>query len=157
MIERFEPKQYSPEEIGDAALIIHPKAKGYNIKEEEIAQVFEKGSNFTQLKTPLVDEWGNEFWDSEGYYMACRTQDPAIKQAIAFLSTGWGLSTKARNLFPLEQDEDKRIEYMRKTLKLKYDTNPDLKELLMQTKPREIIEYTYRGDTLFGIDQETLS
>jgi len=89
--------------------------------------------------------------------MAKRTQDLEIKKMIAFLSTGYGLSKKAANLFPLEQDEAKRAEYMREAISLKFDTNPDQREILKNTRPREIIEYTFRKDTFFGIDQETLT
>jgi N-glycosidase YbiA len=75
---------------------------------------------------------------------------------IAFLSTGYGLSRKARKLYPLEQDEQKRARYMRKAIKQKFDKNPKLKELLLQTGDKEIIEYTFRDDTFFWISQDTL-
>jgi predicted NAD-dependent protein-ADP-ribosyltransferase YbiA (DUF1768 family) len=88
--------------------------------------------------------------------MSQRTNNPEYKKIIAWLSIGHGLSTKARELFPLEQDEEKRLHFMRRTIQKKFDANPDLKELLMTTGEREIIEYTYWGDVFFGIDQESL-
>ena len=68
---------------------------------------------------------------------------------IAFLSTGYGLSKKAANLFPLEQDEEKRAEYMKEAITLKFDNNPDLRKALKNTRPREVIEYTFWKDDFF--------
>ncbi|MDD2537445.1 MAG: NADAR family protein [Candidatus Absconditabacteria bacterium] len=152
----FDPSRYSKKEITDAALIVHPSSTKYNLKQEEIAQIFEVGSNFTHLDVPIVDEYGNEYWDSEGYYMAKRTENLNEKKMIAFLSIGYGCSRKARDLFDLEQDEEKRISYMREAIKLKFDSNPRLREELFTTKGRDIIEYTYWGDVFFGIEQTTL-
>ena len=152
----LQEKQFSKEEIQNAAIIMHPNAKWYNIKAEEISQVFEEWSNFTPLKKPIEDEFGNKFRDSEWYYMAQRTNDPETKEMIAFLSIWHGLAKKSTQLYPLEQDEIKRIEYMRNAIKNKFDENAVLKEKLMSTWDREIIEYTYRKDTFFGIDQNTL-
>lgn len=152
----LEEKQFSKTEIKNAAIIMHPEWKWYNIKTEEISLLFEEWSNFTQLDKPIEDEFWNEFWDSEWFYMASRTQNLEIKKMIAFLSIWHGLAKKAATLYPLEQDEIKRIEYMRKAIKYKFDNNPKLKEKLMSTWEREIIEYTYRDDTFFGINQDTL-
>ena len=149
-------EQFSKEDIQNSATIMHPKSEWYNITAEEVAQVFEEWSNFTALEKPITDEFGNEFRNSEWYYMAQRTDNLEIKKLIAFLSIGYGLAKKASQLYPLEQDEIKRIEYMRKAIKHKFDNNPKLKEKLMNTWDKVIIEYTYREDTFFGIDQKTL-
>ena len=45
---------------------------------------------------------------------------------------------------------------MRNAVKAKFDNNPELREELMRTWDKTIIEYTYRKDTRFWIDQETL-
>ena len=50
---------------------------------------------------------------------------------------------KARELYDLEQDEKKRIEYMRNAIREKFDNNPELKEELLATGDKKIIEYTY--------------
>lgn len=72
-------KTYAPTEIREAALIMHPDMKGYNITADEIAYLFEAGSNYEPHQTPITDEFGNEFWDNEGYYMAARMQNLEIK------------------------------------------------------------------------------
>ena len=62
---------------------------------------------------------------------------------------------KARKLYDLEQDEGKRIEFMRNAIREKFDNNPELKAELLATWDRQIIEYTYRWDVRFGINQNT--
>ncbi len=150
-------KTFTPTQIREAALIMHPGMKGYNITADEIAHLFEEGSNYEPLKTPITDAFGNEFWDNEGYYMAARTQNPEIKKAIAFRSAGFWLSRKARKMYDLELDELARIDYMREGIRKKFDANPHLKERLDATWDREIIEYTFWKDIFFGIDQENLT
>ncbi|MCF7835103.1 NADAR family protein [Candidatus Gracilibacteria bacterium] len=149
-------RQYAPNEIQDSAIIMHPTLAAYNITTDQIAMLFEEGSNFTQLTTPIYDEYGNEFRDSEGYYMAARTTDIEIKKMISFLSIGHGLAKKSSKLFELDNNSDNRIMYMRDAIKKKFDSNPDLKQKLIDTGDLQIIEYTYRGDRFFGIDQSDL-
>lgn len=154
----LQAKTYSPQEISQAALIVHPKhLERYNLVADQIAQVFESWSNFTGLKHPIVDQYGNEYRDSEWYYMAQRIQDPEIKKFIAFCSIGRGLSKKAAYKYKhlLDDNPHNRIDYMQNAIAEKFNNNLDLKENLIQTYPREIIEYTYRGDTFFGISHIT--
>jgi len=154
--ELLHDEEFSKEDIKESALIIHPKIEWYNIKANEIMHLFEEWSNFTQLEKPIIDKYWNEFWDSEWYYMANRTKDKWIKTMIAFLSIWYWLATKARNIYPLEQDEKKRIKFMRNAIKHKFDNNPALKEKLLETWDKKIIEYTFWDDTFFWISQNTL-
>ena len=156
--ELLHEESFTKDDILNAALVTHPKAKACNLTKEDLENVliFENGSNLTLLKNPIIDEYGNEYWCSEGFYMAQRTDSLAAKQVIAFLSTWFSLAMKARNLYDLEQDDVKRAEYMRNAIKQKFDNNPELKEELKRTGNKTIIEYTYRKDTRFWIDQATL-
>lgn len=151
-------EQYTKQELLNAALVTHPKAKRFNLSQDELSQVliFENGSNLTLLETPIKDEYGNEYRCSEWYYMAQRVDDLWKKQIIAFLSSWYGLAMKARELYALEQDEEKRIDFMRNAIREKFDNNPKLKEELLNTWNKLIIEYTYWRDVRFWIDQETL-
>ena len=107
--------------------------------------------NFYQLENPIIDEYGNKFWNSEGYYMSQRTPIIEYKAKIAVMSESDGKSSrKARSIFPLEFDESDRIKYMRKAIKGKFDNNPLLKEQLLAIKG-EIIEKNYWHDDLFGV------
>ncbi len=150
-------ESFSKNEILDAALVTHPHSKQINLTKEELGQtlIFENGSNLTLLKNPIIDEYGNEFRCSEWYYMAQRVDDLWAKKIIAFLSTWFWLAMKARKLYDLEQDEEKRIEFMRNAIREKFDNNPELKAELLATGDRKIIEYTYRWDVRFGINQNT--
>ena len=151
-------EQFTKWEILDAALIVHPRQKQVNLTKEELSNVLicEHLSNLTPLKNPIIDEYWNEYWCSEWRYMSQRTDNLGLKEMIAFLSTWFLLAMKARELYDLEQDEWKRIEYMRNAIREKFDNNPDLKAELMATWEKTIIEYTYRWDTRFWIDQNTL-
>ena len=150
-------EQFTKWDILDAALVTHPCSKQINLTKEELGQtlIFENGSNLTLLKNPIIDEYGNGFRCSEWYYMAQRVGDLWAKKIIAFLSTGFWLAMKARQLYDLEQDEGKRIEFMRNAIREKFDNNPEMKAELLATWDKEIIEYTYWGDIRFGINQNT--
>ena len=88
--------------------------------------------------------------------MSLRTNDLEIKKLIAKMSIKGGQeSRKARNLFILEMDENKRLEFMRISIKQKFDNNLDIKELLLNTN-EEIIEKNYWNDLFFGVDDKTL-
>jgi len=150
-------KQYTKEEIENSAIIMHPHFDWYNITVNDIRMLFEEWSNFTPLKSPIYDEHENEFRDSEWFYMAARTKDLEIKKMISFLSIWYWLSRKSRKIFDLDTDFDNRILYMRDAIKKKFDSNPHLKEKLLQTWDLQIIEYTYRWDIFFGIDQKDLT
>ena len=114
-------------------------------------------SNFYQLKVPIKDEFGNEYWNSEGYYMALRTNDQAIKHKISELSAeGGNKARSARKTFMLEMDESKRAEYMDKVIKAKFDLYPELKQMLFNTGTKEIIEGNAWKDDLFGVRLDTM-
>lgn len=87
--------------------------------------------------------------------MASRTNDLEVKKQIAFYSNIFGRSRSARAKYELDMNKENRIEYMREAIRLKYDANPSFADILLSTYPKQIIEYTYRNDTFFGIDQET--
>jgi len=150
-------EQFTKWDILDAALVTHPCSKQINLTKEELKKtlIFENGSNLTLLRNPISDEYGNEFRCSEWYYMAQRIDDLWAKKIIAFLSTWYWLAMKARQLYDLEQDEEKRIEFMRNAIREKFDNNPELKQELLSTWDKEIIEYTYWWDVRFGINQNT--
>ena len=113
-------------------------------------------SNFHQLQIPITDEYGNKYWNSEGYYMALRTHDEQIKKEIAATSKlGGSASRKARNKYKLETDEKLRTMYMQTVIQKKFDANPELKQMLIEVK-QEIVEKNYWHDTLFGVDDQTL-
>lgn len=152
--ELLQSKQYTPEEIASASLIVHPKVLDrYGLVADQIAHIFQEWSNFTSLKNPIVDIENNEYRDSEGFYMAQRIANTNIKKMIAFCSIAHGLSKKVAYRYKelLDNDPHHKIDYMRSAVQQKFDKNPNLKNILTTTNNREIIEYTYRWDIFFGI------
>jgi hypothetical protein len=57
--ELLHEESFTKQEILDAALITHPKAKQCNLTSEDLEQVliFENGSNLKLLKNPIYDEY----------------------------------------------------------------------------------------------------
>ena len=154
--ELLKFKFYSMNELTAAALILNTadiETSKFDIKPREN---FRDLSNFWKLDTPICDTDNNMFRDSEWYYMAWRVNDKTIKKCIAFMSQEYGLARKARKIFStyMEQDENQRAHIMREAIYKKFDNNLRLQELLYTTWDRDIIEYTYRNDDLFWIDQK---
>lgn len=113
-------------------------------------------SNFEQLENPIVDEFGNEYWNSEGYYMAQRTSISEIKVRIADMSVSGGQASRnARKIFALDMNESNRVKYMFKAVREKFKTNSHLILKLKSTGRHEIIEKNFWGDDLFGVVEET--
>ena len=149
-------KFYTPEEIDNAVLILNAWPKTMHLYNVTRDILYKELSNFHTLDKPIFDEFGNEFWDSEWYYMAGRATDKKIKKIISLMSWDYWLARHARKYMwqYLEQDELKRALIMREAVYKKFDNNPNLQDVLRTTFGKEIIEYTYWGDRLFGIDQK---
>lgn len=106
-----------------------------------------------------MDKYGNKYYDSEGFYMAQRFEDPTIKQMIALCSTQKNFSKKAAYLLQdqMDTDPEKRIEHMRTALREKFLQNPSLARTLKKTGNMTIIELTFWDDRFFGISHTDLS
>ncbi len=100
--------------------------------------------------------FGNYYCNSEGYYMSLRTSDLDIKMKISAASIKGGQASRnARKLYDLDMDENNRMQYMMKAVKVKFDLNPDLRIKLLNIR-QEIIEKNYWKDDLFGVRTDTL-
>lgn len=154
-----ENRFYPLGEVDQSVLVMYSGqwSSKYNYN-PHLWQLFIEWSNFQQLENPLEDDHGNLFYDSEWLYMAGRTDDLEIKKQIAEMSKTFGKARSARVHFKdhLEMDLSKRVKIMKNAVWQKFDRNPKLKEKLMRTWNKQIIEYTYRWDELFWINQETL-
>lgn len=156
--ELLSQEIYVMDDILNWALIIHPnKIEKYWLKNEEISMIFEEWSNFFPLKNKIIDEFGNLYWDSEGFYMSQRVKSLKIKEIISHFSMAQKMSKKIAYMYEayLDKDIHNRIKYMRKAIKAKFDVNLDLRTVLIQTWDKEIIEYTYWWDTTFGVCHKT--
>lgn len=120
--ELLEVRTYTKEDLANAAVILHPKhIEKYGIAAPDVGMIFEQGSNFTRLKTP-IDKDGLQFWDSEAYYMAQRFSDPVIRKMIALCSTQRNFSKKVAYLLEdqMEKDPESRVQYMGNALRERY-------------------------------------
>lgn len=151
----IESKQYSEEEIKKSVLIMHPKSPKNIYIPDNINLIFQEGSNFTKLSNPITDERWNEFVNSEWLYMAYRVNNLDAKKQIAEICKDREKLAQIRENFDFDLNIVNRIEYMRKVLKKKFEANPGLDSKLQSTRPHQIIEYTFWGDTTFWIDQMT--
>ena len=157
----LEFTQYTKEDLKESAVILHPKSiHNYWISIDDVGIVFEEWSNFTQLKNPIIDQDWVEYWDSEWYYMSLRlSHNSEARKLIGFVSTGYGLSKKGAYLFEeeIEKNPELRMAHMIETVREKFIRNPDLKELLLNTGERKIIELTHWWDDFFWVKHDTLS
>lgn len=158
MLSNYPLEHYSPKRIQESILILHPKVlERYKITLSEFHSTFERGSNFSQLKYPIVDEHWFKYYDSEWYYMAQRFYDINIKKAISEASQiKWESKKVAYEHYEdMNQNPEDRIEFMRKAIWEKHDRSTWRKWLLRDTWSREIIEFTYWWDDFFWICDNT--
>lgn len=75
-------------------------------------------------------------------------------EAIAFAKTP-GDSKKAGQVCRLREDwEEVKIQTMREILEIKF-SDPELKQLLLDTDDAELIEGNHWGDKIWGVDSKT--
>jgi len=157
MLNSYPRESYTPERIKQAYLIIHPHVlERYQITRWEFYDAFERGSNFSHLKYPIQDEYGNTYEDSEWYYMSLRFDNLEVKKKIAAASkiknTSKKVAYKYKNI--MNMNDDDRIKFMRETIQKKYDNSKWRQDMLAKTWGREIIEFTYWWDEFFGISHD---
>lgn len=158
-INYLKEEKYILQDLKKSAVIVHPDSIAkYGIELSDVGFVFEEGSNFTRLENPIVDEYGNKYYDSEAYYMAQRLENPDAKTMVSICSIKPNFSKDAAYLLEnqLETDIQKRIEYMVKAVEKKYRNNEKLCEILLSTWDKQIIELTHWWDTLFWISHVNL-
>ena len=157
MLSNYPSETYTPDRIQQAILILHPKVLDrYEISKWKFYAAFPHGSNFSHLKYPLKDSYGNVFEDSEWYYMALRFDDLEIKRRIAIASKTKNTSKKEAYKYKefININDNDRIKFMRESIQQKYDNSSWRQDMLYKTWEREIIEFTYWWDEFFGISHD---
>lgn len=88
---------------------------------------------------------------SEHAYMACKTDNKAIRQKLLFLKT----AREARNygqIIPLRHNWDEvKYSYMKCVLQDKFTRNPHLGKKLLETGDRQLVEGGTWHDLFYGI------
>jgi len=108
-------------------------------------------SNFYTCKIVYENE---KYRSSEHAFQAAKTDDPLqiekIKKATAGQSKRLGRQASLRHDW-----EEKKDYIMLDILRYKFRANPKLKEKLIATYPKELIEGNNWGDKYWGVDIET--
>ena len=109
-------------------------------------------SNMYQLRVPVTCDLGFQYWNSEGLYMALRTNILDERSWISKQSKKSGFAAKeARKMFALDQDQNNRAGYMLNAVRQKFSNNPELASKLILVD-KEIIEINTWKDNFFGVD-----
>jgi hypothetical protein len=91
----------------------------------------------------------------EHYYQACKTYDTFWQEAILSAPTP-GDAKKMGRLAPLRADfEDAKIEIMYSLVFAKFDSNPSLKKMLIETGDAFLEEGNNWNDKFWGVDLKT--
>lgn len=99
---------------------------------------------------------GARTWRSaEHAYQASKTMIPAEKNRIAEHFSA-GAAKKAGCQITLRKDwEEKKIRIMDEIVRAKFSQNSVLRDLLLRTGDRNLIEGNQWGDTVWGVDSRT--
>ena len=93
---------------------------------------------------------GQLYRSSEGAYQAAKTLDP-IKRSV-FENVSAGMSKRMGRKLELRADwEEVKDDVMRDILRCKFDQNPKLKQQLIATGDKKLVEGNHWGDTYWGV------
>jgi ribA/ribD-fused uncharacterized protein len=110
-------------------------------------------SNF--FESPFIDK-DKSYVTAEHYYQSKKTEDNNLSEKIRLVDSPGMAKKLAQNIEIRKDWKDIRIDVMRKAIILKFDQNIDIKEKLLNTGTRKLIEGNYWGDKFWGADIETL-
>lgn len=109
---------------------------------------FEFLSNFYSPAPTEVE--GILYPNSEAAYVAGKVTDLEIRQKVAKIQSPGAVKKMGRRLAVRPDWEAVKVLWMRKVLRAKFTQNPDLKEKLLATGDRILIEGNYWHDNCWG-------
>jgi ribA/ribD-fused uncharacterized protein len=120
-------------------------------------------SNFYILETPLPENAIFKtrshplfyFASSEHAYVACKTDNEEIRRYIASLYKPGEVKRYGRSIDIVDNWDDIRQACMWDVLYAKFTFNPHLKEKLLATGERELVEGNWHGDKYWGVCMRT--
>jgi ribA/ribD-fused uncharacterized protein len=107
-------------------------------------------SNYLTLPIPMVYK-KITYKTSEAAYQASKTNDVSKKLQIANARTPGESKRLGRSLRIYKGFEDEKYDIMTEIVEIKFDTNPSLKQKLLDTGDSELIEGNEWGDVRFGM------
>lgn len=87
---------------------------------------------------------------AEHAYQAAKTNDTGERRRIAYLHTPGAAKREGRKLALRKDWEQVKIKVMHDIVTVKFQTNPELKQMLLDTGKAELIEDNTWGDTFWG-------
>lgn len=105
-------------------------------------------SNFAKFGVALDGAW----WPTaEHYFQAQKFHDPAYREKIRRSSTPKQAANlgRTRDVLLRSDWDEARIEVMRTVVKAKFETHPELQEILLSTGERPLVE-SAPGDAFWG-------
>ncbi len=116
------------------------------------AEAFGEFSNFARFGVELDGQW----WPTvEHYFQAQKFDDERYRQTIRLVSDPKRAATLGRSRdVPIRKDwEEVKVEVMRRAVEKKFATHPALRELLLSTAGRDLVENA-PGDYFWGCGQD---
>lgn len=111
-------------------------------------------SNFAYLDTFMIYD-KMVFPTNEHFYQAMKTRDRSLRLKISRHSSK-GLKSFARNIEVREDWDDIKLKVMEYGLRYKFsDSNPTLRQALINTQGIELVEYNWWGDRYWGVCSKT--
>jgi exodeoxyribonuclease-5 len=126
-------------------------------KDRNSSPNFGEFSNFHLLKNHIKDKAGYEYVSVEHFYQAKKSNDPAIWEMFSTKNNLTANEAKKQGQYIEKRDDWETVKYyvMYEGLKQKYNNNPELKELLISTGDKQLIEYCWWNDQIWGMYSKT--
>ena len=103
----------------------------------------------------FADPDTGEWWaTSEHYYQACKTPVESERGEIQCAATPFEAKKKGQNVNMFNDWDQRKIDAMRKTLKLKFYPGSKAAEMLLDTGWDYLVEFAPWGDTFWGVDRD---
>lgn len=107
-------------------------------------------SNFHILKFPIEHE-GISYPTTEHFYQAMKTKNLDERRMVASLASPSEAKKMGKKISLREDWDDIKYDVMYHCVKQKFESDEELKELLLGTRDRWIIEWTFWGDEIWGM------
>ncbi len=90
----------------------------------------------------------------EHLYQACKATNDEDREYVLTAPTPGEAARRGRRLKNLSETWDTwKVVVMKRCVTMKFEQNTDIKEALIATHPRELVEFAPWGDTFWGVDK----
>ena len=96
---------------------------------------------------------GKEYPSVEAAYQAAKTLDTDVREQIRLAPTPGKAKRLGRKLDIRDNWDDIKIGVMENLVRQKFSNNPELREMLLNTADKELIEGNHWGDIFWGVSK----